>query len=319
MKVLLALGGEKPDVWRREIISQALSVDVRILGQDEDLQDISCAIVEPDEVVIDKVLTYSNIEHIISIWAGVDGYMRYKDKLSGLNIIRAVGHGLQQGMAEYVIAMSLNISLKIYEYREDQERQVWAPILNELSGDHTVGVLGLGKMGGYVCEKLRDVGFNVRGFSRSKKTIEGVECYYGEGGLELTVKNADIVVCLLPLYEGTRGILGSEIFSLMKTGASIINVGRGEHVNQKQLLEALESGQINRAILDVFAKEPLAQGHEFWNCGRITVTPHIAARSRVRDTVAEILRILRVIHENQDKDIKDKFGKDIVFDMERGY
>ena len=319
MKILLALASEDKEVWHREIIQQDDTIDVQILGQNENVRGISGAIVEPSPEVIKKILTYSDIKNFINIWAGVDEYVRLQDKLTKHNIVRAIGKGLQQGMAEYVIAMSLNISLNIYDYNQNQKRRIWHPMSNRLSSDHTIGVLGLGKMGGYVCEKLRDIGFNVRGFSRKQKTMRGIECYCGEGGLEETVRNADIVVCLLPLYEKTRGILGSKIFDLMKFGGSIINVGRGEHVNKRQLLESIKSGQINRAILDVFEREPPEQEHEFWDCERIIMTPHVASKSRIQDTVAESLRILKIMDENEGKDVSEIFGQDIVFDMNRGY
>jgi glyoxylate/hydroxypyruvate reductase A len=136
-------------------------------------------------------------------------------------------------------------------------------------------------------------GFDCAGWSRSGREIEGVACYAGESALDAFLARTDILICLLPLTPATRGLLDAELFAKLPRGAALIQTGRGPHLNQQDLLAALESGQLQNAILDVTDPEPLPAGHALWTHPRVRVTPHIASATRPETAVEVVLDNLR--------------------------
>jgi glyoxylate/hydroxypyruvate reductase A len=141
-------------------------------------------------------------------------------------------------------------------------------------------MMGLGVLGQDAAARLVDLGFRVRGWSRSRRAVAGVEAFAGADGLQACLKGVDILVCLLPLTDDTRGILNARVFAALNTGAVLIHAARGAHLVEADLTQALDRGQLSRAVLDVFATEPLPRDHPFWRDPRIAVTPHVAAISR---------------------------------------
>ncbi len=144
-------------------------------------------------------------------------------------------------------------------------------------------------MGLVTAQKLAVMGFAVRGWSRTPKTIIGVECFHGKEQFKRFLSQCQVIVCLLPLTPETEGILCDETFSALPLGAYLINVGRGKHLVEKDLLTALNSGQIAGACLDVFETEPLPKDHPFWSDPRIIMTPHIAASGQPSDAANYII------------------------------
>jgi glyoxylate/hydroxypyruvate reductase A len=147
-------------------------------------------------------------------------------------------------------------------------------------------VLGLGVLGRAVLASLHGLGFACAGWSRSPQRIDGVECHAGADGLRAFLARTDILICLLPLTDSTRGILCGSLFDQLPRGATLINVGRGGHLVQQDLLQALDAGQIGGAILDVCEPEPLPSGHPFWTHPKVVLTPHIASMTQP-DTAAD--------------------------------
>jgi glyoxylate/hydroxypyruvate reductase A len=156
-----------------------------------------------------------------------------------------------------------------------------------------VGVLGLGVLGRAVLERLSAFGFSCAGWSRSPQQIEGVETYAGQEQLPAFLARTDILICLLPLTDSTRGILSRPLFDLLPRGAALINVGRGGHLGQADLLRALADGQLGQAILDVCEPEPLPPGHPFWTHPRVTLTPHIASMTQPETAVETVIGNIR--------------------------
>jgi len=151
----------------------------------------------------------------------------------------------------------------------------------------------MGALGQACAAQLRNVGFQVKGWSRRKKRISGTECFSGEDGLNRVLREAEILVLLMPVTEETENLLSAERLGQMPQGARIINPGRGQLIDDDALLAALDQGRIGHATLDVFRQEPLPYGHPFWDHPRVTVTPHIASATRVdssADTIAENIR-----------------------------
>jgi glyoxylate/hydroxypyruvate reductase len=157
----------------------------------------------------------------------------------------------------------------------------------------TVAILGLGTLGADAGTRLASLGFTVRGWSRSRKEIAGIESFAGSEGFKHCLAGAHILVCLLPLTDDTRGILNAAAFAPLAPGAVLIHAARGAHLIEADLLAALQSGHLSRAILDVFATEPLPSDHPFWTHTHLTVTPHVAAITRPGTGAADIVENYR--------------------------
>jgi glyoxylate/hydroxypyruvate reductase len=160
-------------------------------------------------------------------------------------------------------------------------------------GTARVGVMGLGELGAAVARTLAEFGFPVRGWARSEKQIPGIACFAGPEQLRDFAAETDILICLLPLTAETRGILAAPLFRMLPKGAKIINVGRGAHLIEEDLLAALRSGQIGAATLDVFQREPLDPAHPFWSHPKVMVTPHMASFITVASAAPGVIDNLR--------------------------
>ena len=152
----------------------------------------------------------------------------------------------------------------------------------------TIGLLGLGALGVAAAERLLHAGFNVTGWSRSSKAIEGVETLTGDDGLQGLLEKSDILVCLVPLTDATRGLVNASRLAAMKNGAAIINFARGAVIVADHLIAALDSGKLSHAVLDVFEQEPLPAASPFWQHPKVTVLPHISAPTS-RESSARIV------------------------------
>ncbi|HXJ08165.1 MAG TPA: NAD(P)-dependent oxidoreductase, partial [Burkholderiales bacterium] len=175
---------------------------------------------------------------------------------------------------------------RLYRYRGHQAETRWHRYRQYMAADHTVGLLGLGALGSDAARKLLALGFRVAGFSRRQKKVAGVECFVE---LDAFLEKANVLVCLLPLTEKTKGILNSRTLSLLPKGAGLINVARGPHVVVPHLIAALDSGQLAHAWLDVFDEEPLPASSPLWRHPGVSITPHAAALTEPRTAVASIV------------------------------
>ncbi|WP_108485086.1 2-hydroxyacid dehydrogenase [Oceaniglobus ichthyenteri] len=221
---------------------------------------------------------FPNLEVIVSIGAGIDHVLADPELPKDVPIIRTVGDDLTQRMREYV-------ALHVLRHHRDMPRQLraqaendWHAIVVPVAPNRTIGVMGLGNLGAAAAKTLAGLGFATRGWSKSPKTIDGVETFSGADGLEKFLPECEILVNLLPLTDSTAGILNADLFGKLPKGACVINCARGGHLVDDDLLAALGSGQIKQATLDVFHIEPLPKDHAFWTHPAITVTPHVASQ-----------------------------------------
>jgi glyoxylate/hydroxypyruvate reductase A len=192
-------------------------------------------------------------------------------------------------MTEYVVWAVLHHCRDMEKYRADQSAMAWLPVFPRPRGETSVGIMGLGQLGSHAAATLRDLGFPVLGWSRTPKGIAGVATHWGKEGLGGFLTRTWILVCLLPLTPETRGILNRRTFAALPRGAYLINVARGAHLAKEDLLEALGSGQLSGACLDVFETEPLPAGHPFWSHPRIMVTPHVSSLTDPQAVAVQIL------------------------------
>jgi glyoxylate/hydroxypyruvate reductase A len=180
-------------------------------------------------------------------------------------------------MCHYTAMAVLNIHKQWWQLQAQQEQGVWAEPVPEVI-PLKIGVLGMGELGVPVAKTLQYLGFEVLGYSRTAKTVEGIPIFSeGELSVAAFAEKVNTLVCVLPLTPQTEGVLNRDVFSAMPRGSYIINIARGGHIVDADLLDALDTGKVERAVLDVFHTEPLPAAHPFWAHPRVTLTPHIAS------------------------------------------
>ncbi len=228
---------------------------------------------------------YVNCKAVLSLWAGVERIVG-NESLT-MPLARMVDPGLTRGMVEWVTGhvMRYHLDMDLDICRTDAQ---WHQHVPPLAPERSVVVFGLGALGAAAAMTLRDLGFDISGWSRSEKALEGIRCLHGTDGLAEALKRAEIAVLLLPDTPATNDTFNAETLAQMPKGARIINPGRGPLIDDAALLAALDAGHIAHATLDVFRVEPLPSDHPFWAHPNVTVTPHIAAETRA-STAAEVI------------------------------
>jgi glyoxylate/hydroxypyruvate reductase len=232
-----------------------------------------------------------NLKAIFSLGAGVD-HMFYDPELPDVPIVRVVDADLRDRMSEWVVLHTLihHRQQRMYDWQQDQ--RIWDEDADQpAAADVRVGILGLGVLGADAARKLAAIGFDVAGWSRRPRDLEGIACFHGADGLDAMLARTDILVALLPLTPDTRGILNARLFAKLATdgrlgGPILLNAGRGGLQVEADILAALESGVLKAASLDVFEVEPLPEASPLWRHPRVTISPHNAAIS----TPDEVLR-----------------------------
>jgi glyoxylate/hydroxypyruvate reductase A len=231
---------------------------------------------------------FPNLEVLFSVGAGIDQF-----DLSvlppELPIVRMTEPGITAGMVEYATMAVLGLHRDLPAYIDQQRRRLWQPIRVQPASKRRVGVLGLGLLGRAVLAQLSAFGFQLNGWSRSRHAIEGVDCYAGQEELPAMLAATDILVCLLPLTDETRGVLNVGLFAGLPRGASLVHVGRGPQLDSAALLSALDGGHLSAAVLDVTDPEPLPEDHPFWSHPKVMLTPHIASMTQPETAVDLVL------------------------------
>lgn len=239
---------------------------------------------------------FKNLKAIQVMAAGVDHALGDKE-LPNVPIARIVDPDMAKDLAQYAAAYVLKIIKRVDHWQKMQEQHQWAKHPPFNFSQLTIGVMGLGAMGQAAATMLANLDLQVIGWSRSSKRIKNVECYAGNNELGLFLSRTDILICMLPLTEATQNILNLQLFKQLKPKAYIMNLGRGGHLIEEDLLFALENGILSGAILDVFQIEPLPADHPFWQHPLIIVTPHIASMSNPETAINQVVdNIYNVIY-----------------------
>ena len=221
--------------------------------------------------------TYPNLRFVQSLWAGVDRLLADPALPDDITIARLVDPEMAQAMLEGTVAAVLYVHRQFPTYLCQQAAHTWRQLPQPAAKQRRIGLLGYGQMAQPVAHALAGLGFKVHAWGQQPRSATGCSYSWGEAGLETVLAQAEILINLLPLTAATRGILNTRLFSRLPRGATLINFGRGDHLQNDDLLEALQSGRLDHAVLDVFHQEPLPAEHPFWSHPRITVLPHIAA------------------------------------------
>ena len=290
MTILLAtrMGADEQALWLS--LLQAALPNERLVSAREAATDrqIDIAVVaNPASAALHNL---PNLRFIQSLWAGVEMLLNDATIPKEIPLARMVDPAMNTAMAETALWAVLSLHRGYFECATQQAQRRWQRVPQPHADEVSVAVLGLGQMGRAVATRLVQNGYRISAWSLNAGMLEGVQTLHGEIAFGQVLAAADIVVNLLPLTPATRGLLNAQSFALMRGGASLVNLARGAHVVDADLLAALNSGHLKRAVLDVFHTEPLPSDHPFWTHPQVTVLPHVAAQTDPRSAVQVVAR-----------------------------
>lgn len=243
-----------------------------------------------------RLARFPNLEVVFGSGAGVDLIVS-DPALPPVPVIRCVPEEATQRMAEYVCWAVLSLLTDARRMAIGQAAGRWDYFERPFhAGERTVGILGLGTMGLAAAKMLSRIGFPVIGWSRTRKLVPTIASYAGDAERDAFLARTDILVCLLPATEETRGLIATPLLSRLQRGSQFVGAGRGVQQNLGDILAALESGHLSGAVLDVFEPEPLPEGHRAWSHPRLTITPHVASLPTRRER-AQYVAGLIAAHE----------------------
>lgn len=274
--ILFSSDIDNPEPWRAVIAQNFPELEFRVFPEIGRTEDIRYALIWK---IADGVLgTLPNLRAIFALGAGVDQILVDPAFPRHLPLARLVEAGLAEQMSEYAVFATLYFHRNMAGYFEQQRRREWNMLPARHPAERRVGVMGLGILGADAARKLALLGFQTMGWSRTRKHLSGIDCFAGEEQRALFLARSEVLINLLPLTGATRGILSRALFDALPDGAFIVHLGRGGHLVEKDLLDALDSGKLGGAMLDVFPQEPLPRDHPFWAHPKIIVTPHISTQ-----------------------------------------
>ncbi|WP_298258701.1 glyoxylate/hydroxypyruvate reductase A [uncultured Litoreibacter sp.] len=257
------------------------------LSTEHDPVEVDYIVYAPNGPVTDFT-PYTKLKAVLSLWAGVETMVGNSTITAPL--CRMVDHGLTESMVEWVTGHTLRYHLGIDQFLTQQDGNWRLGFAAPLARDRKVCILGMGALGAACGQALAALNFDVHGWARRAKQVDGVTCHHGGSGLDAAIEGADIVALLLPDTPETENVLDAERMALMARGGYVLNPGRGPLIDDEALIAALDSGQLAHATLDVFRIEPLPATHPFWAHPLVTVTPHIAAETKATTASQVIAR-----------------------------
>lgn len=280
--------------WRAAL--QTVLPDARVFSHEEKLLCDYAVLWKPPAQLLRAL---DSPKAIFSLGAGVDGLLAMPDFPRQVALYRMEDVGMAAQMSEYALYCALRQFRRFGDYAEYQRQGQWTPEPFQMRADYRIGVLGLGVLGAQVAQDLAQFGFSVSGWSRTPKSLAGIDCYHGEAGLKPMLAKCELLIALLPLTRDTHGLLNRERLALLPPGAALVNLARGQLLDEADLLQALNRGQLSHAYLDVFASEPLPENHPFWAHGQISITPHIAALTPYTAAAAQVAHKIRQLQAGE--------------------
>jgi glyoxylate/hydroxypyruvate reductase A len=293
MRLLLQRADGVTDPWVRDFAELLPEAEVLVWREGAPCPACDYAVLWSPPAALIREL--GSVKAIFLAGAGVDAVLKFGDMLPQVPLIRLGDAGMAAQMVDYVVHAVLRYFRRFDEYEKQARRGIWSPLPAFAREDFSIGVMGMGALGQRVLDALAPFGFPLRGWSRTEKRREGVTCFAGEDGLDAFLAGTRVLVCMLPLTPETSNLLDRPTLAKLPEGAFLINVARGGHVVDPDLLTLIRSGHIAAATLDVFRNEPLPAPHPFWEEPRITMTPHIAALTMRRDSVVQIAAKVRAL------------------------
>jgi glyoxylate/hydroxypyruvate reductase A len=286
MSILIVSTNRDPQKWRNTLMSKNESLDIQIYPDIDRPEDVEFAISwkHPEGLYKD----FPNLKVIASMGAGVNHILKDKDLPKQVRVTRIVDEQLTEDMSQFVLLNCLAVSRNFFTHLQDQSAKLWNTKPYQTPKNTSVGIMGYGVLGQEAGKVLKKNGFEVIGYANSSKTVDGIRVY-GEKEQDDFLNKTQILVCLLPVTKLTTGILNLNLFRKLKNKAYLINVARGEHLNEGDLLKAIDQDIISGASLDVFREEPLPSSHPFWEHPQIQITPHIASMTDPESVANQLL------------------------------
>ena len=275
MRILIHTTGSRPDPWIGEVLNEFPQAQVRAWHEgDNEAADYAIAWKPPLAMLQQR----PDLKAVFNVGAGVDAILEFGNALpKDLMIVRLDDAGMGVQMAEYVTHAVLRYYRRLNEFDMQARAGQWRFLKPHDKKNFAVGILGLGVVGTQIAQALAQFGFPINGWSRSEKSVPGVRCYAGQAGLDEFLDASRVLVCVLPLTAETTDLLNEVVLGKLPQGAYLVNVARGAHLVEDDLLKLVQNGHIAGATLDVFREEPLPPAHPFWQEPRITITPRYAA------------------------------------------
>ncbi|MEQ1879527.1 MAG: glyoxylate/hydroxypyruvate reductase A [Burkholderiales bacterium] len=279
MSILFCSAAEAPEPWREALSEAFPGLEFQVYSEIARLDEVRYLLAwNPPSGLWQRM---PRLRAVLWLGAGVDRLLSDPSLPPDLPIVRLVDAGFAQQMSEYALYAVLHFQRRMGEYAAMQKACVWRPLSEPIARDWPVGVLGLGAIGAAVAKRMAQMGFPVFGWSARGAPIEGVEVFSGKRGAREVLARAQVLVNILPLTAQTANFFDSGVFSRMRHGAYLVNIARGGHIVEVDLLAALDAGRLSGAMLDVFRDEPLPKSHPFWGHPKIILTPHVAAQTNV--------------------------------------
>jgi glyoxylate/hydroxypyruvate reductase A len=279
MSIAIIFNNKTPENWAETLKKHLPKTQIEIYPDIKDFGSVDFALCwKPETDVLSK---FPNLKVIHSVGAAVDHITKTQNINENQTICRIVDENLSNDMFEFLLAAILNHIKNLAVYQSQKAHQNWQPQVYRTFKEITVSILGIGNIGAFVAEKLAVLGFNVKGWALSEKSIIGVKTYTGESELGEFLNHADILINILPVTPQTEGIINKKMLAKISKGGYLINVGRGEHLIEEDLIDLLDNEHLSGALLDVFNKEPLPKDHPFWAHPKIQITPHIASVTNI--------------------------------------
>ena len=284
MKIYFHSTDFKPEPWLAALRAALPQAQVEVWAPGAPRGDYAVVWAPPQDLLDEQ----PQLKAVFNLGAGVDALTQLKLP-PGVKLVRLDDAGMSVQMAEYVVHALIRHFREFDGYAADVAAGKWSFRKPRLREDFPVGIMGLGVLGQRVAHAVQQFEFPVLGWSRGPKQIPGVRCYAGAAQFNEFLAETRVLVCLLPLTDETRGILNRDTLARLRAGAYVINVARGGHLVEEDLIPLIDSGHLAGATLDVFRQEPLPAGHPFWRHPKITLTPHTAARTLRDESVAQIV------------------------------
>ena len=285
MKVTFCCDDTRPERWLQGLNQALPGAEVSIWQPGAPQADYALVWAPPQQFLDEQA---AGLKALFNIGAGVDALLGLKFP-EGLPIYRLEDAGMSVQMAEYVSQAVIRFFRGLDRYESDMAQGLWQHQRNPRRADYPVGVMGMGLMGARVAQALTVFDFQVNGWSRSPRSVAGVQGFSGAQQLDAFLSSTRILVNLLPLHAETENIINARTLALLQPGAYVINVGRGGHVVDADLMAQIDAGHVSGAMLDVFREEPLPPEHPFWRQEKIILTPHTSARTLAQDSVDQIV------------------------------
>ncbi len=297
---------DKIDIWKKTIKRYFKNEKIVTIKDHNKLCDVKYAIIWnlPNEVF--SKLT--NLKIIFSMGAGIDHILKSKNYNRKIPIIRIKDPEMGKRIANYSLAQILNYQLNFKTFQNSQTKRYWSGERTPIDNiDLTVGILGLGYLGTYIARLLHKLNYNIIGYKKSSKKISNFKIYTGKN-LTKFIKQSDIIVSILPSTTETDNFINKIFLQKMKKKSCLINIGRGNTINEKALLTHLRANREFYAYLDVFKKEPLSSLSPFWNLPNVTITPHVAGVTAIESAVKYMFEKYKLYKKNKKiiSDVKTK-------------